>query len=52
MTLHVIVMLPKDITMKRQGTALNEHKFDWIRMKHEPVDTSTKPGTLTIFSSL
>ena len=36
----------------RQGTALNEHKFEWIGTKYQLADTLTKPGTPTTFSSL
>ena len=36
----------------RQGTALNEHKFEWIGTKHQLTDTLTKPGTPTTFLSL
>ena len=36
----------------QQGTALNEHKFEWIGTKYQLADTLTKPGTLATFSSL
>ena len=36
----------------RQGTALNEHKFEWIGTKHQLADTLTKPGTPSTFLSL
>ena len=36
----------------RQGTALNEHKFEWIGTKFQLVNTLTKPGTQAAFSSL
>ena len=36
----------------RQGTTLNEHKFEWIGTKHQLADTLTKPGTPSTFLSL
>ena len=29
----------------RQGTSMNEHKFEWIGTKLQLTDTLTKPGT-------
>ena len=36
----------------RQGTALNEHKFEWIGTKYQLADALTKPGTPSTFLSL
>ena len=36
----------------RQGTSLNEHKFEWIGSKLQLADTLTKPGTPSTFGYL
>ena len=36
----------------RQGTTLNEHKFEWISSKFQQADLLTKPGTPTTFGHL
>ena len=33
----------------RQGTALNEHKFEWIGTRHQLADTLTRLKTPTTF---
>ena len=36
----------------RQGTALKEHKFDWINTKAQVADILTKVGTQATFKHL
>ena len=36
----------------KQGTALNEHKFEWTGTNHQLADILTKPRTPSTFSSL
>ena len=36
----------------RQGTSMNEHKFEWIGTKLQLADTLTKPGTPGTFGYL
>lgn len=36
----------------QQGTALQEHKFEWIRTKHQLADPLTKPGSEDNFLEL
>ena len=36
----------------RQGTALQEHKFEWIGTKHQLADHLTKPGSEKSFCEL
>ena len=36
----------------RQGTAIKEHKFEWIRTKQQLADILTKEGTKSIFLAI